>query len=173
MLEEYIKNIGFRRSKKLSENVKYIGKYFPYYKDCTDFYFKFVPNFLNFHKSIINVVNHNLRNCQIKEKVLVIFGKEFRIKLQRVNRKIKFLHKLKNNEYVELYNNKGNFKQFVKGSVYKEINDFLYTVVAKNKYQRAFIKAMKKRYKKELVPYHIYIADNYVLNHQFNIPKGV
>ncbi|MGN0030437.1 MAG: glycosyltransferase family 2 protein [Candidatus Gastranaerophilaceae bacterium] len=167
LLDEYIKNIEYRRSKNLFENIKYVGKYFPYYKDYINFYFKFVPCLLNFHKSIFNVINHRLSNGRIKEKVCVFMGYEFRLKLQRINRNIIFLHKLIPNEYLELSNTKGNFKQFVKGNVYKEINDLLSKTSPQLKNKILFKNAMKYRHKKNLIPYHIYIADNYIINKLF------
>lgn len=174
LLEEYIKNIEFRRFRNLNDNIKYLFKYFPYYKDCLNFYFKFIPKFLNIHRSIFNVVNHRLHQGRIKEKVLLLFGKEYRVGLKRIKKQneLLFLHKLQDDEFIEISNIQGNFKQFVKGSVYKEINDFLSDKSGRNKFQKSFIKAMKNRYKKKYVPYSLYLADNSVINNEFKLKKG-
>lgn len=173
LLEEYVKNIQFRRSRNFFENIKYSLKYFHYYKDCLNYYVKFLPRFLNIHKSIFNIVNYRLCKQKVKEKVIVLFGKEFRIKLERIHgNNIIFLHKLQAGEFFELSNSRGNLKQFVKGSVYKEINDFLKDKVGKNKFQKSFIKVMKQRQNKTLVPYSYYLADSYILNKEFNVKRG-
>lgn len=87
LLFEYIRNIVFRRSKNIFINIKYVIKYFAYYKDLQLFYFKFIPKFLffKFIKDIISVKNKYHCSYKIKEKVFTFCFIETRLSIKRVN----------------------------------------------------------------------------------------
>lgn len=72
-----------------------------------------------------------------------------------------FMHNLLPGEFIEMYNEQGNYKQFVKSTVYKEMQEY----VLKNNEQ--FNTGKKKKFKdyllritnKKLIPYSWYLKD--------------
>lgn len=159
LLSEYIKNVQYRRSHSFRINVNYLLKYFPYYKDCTKFYFQFCNKFLNIMQSIFSVRNKHLKNGQIKEKILNIFNFEYRLSLKRINKKIIFLHKFTDNDYIETSNERGHFKQFVRGNVYLEMLHWLNLNPQKGSEFTTFYNSLQRKINKKIIPYHIYLDD--------------
>ena len=126
LLYEYIKNIQYRRSYSFRINFRYLSKYFPYWWDCRQFYFSFIPKFLNIWQEIFSINYDEDRPKKIKRKVLRFLFFEYTLAIKRdVERKIYFLHQLKPDELQILSNEKGNIKQFVDGSVLQEMYEWV------------------------------------------------
>lgn len=163
LLKEYIKNIVYRRSQSFRINFLYLLKYFPYWWDCLNFYTKFIPKFLDLKNEIFSIKNYNSnKKKKTRTKILKICFMEYKLAIKK-KKKLKpyFMHNLLPGEFIEKYNEQGNYKQFVKNTVYKEMQEY----VLKNNEQ--FNTGKKKKFKdyllriknKKLIPYSWYLKD--------------
>ena len=170
LLSEYIKNIKYRRSKNFITNVNYLLKYLPYFKDCISFYSQFINKFLNLNilQSILGIRNNYLKNGCLKEKTLNIFNFKWRLSLKRINNKIIFLHKLSDNDYMEVSNERGHFKQFVCGDVYLEMRNWLRLNFQNESKFVLFYDSLKRKINKKIIPYHIYLNDCIIFSQYYN-----
>lgn len=167
LLSEYIKNIEFRRSRNIFINIKYLMKYFPYYKDIPSFYFIFTFKFL-FHKitnEIFSVHNKWHSSHRIKEKVLTCCFMDNRISLKRV----KGIHDLKNlpPKELSLYEKNDRFAQIVPSFLLDTIIDSMKKNKIKKykKFKRYVLLARKQKY----IYYFTFL--NFVTYYQ-NIVRG-
>lgn len=89
ILYEYSKNIQYRRSTNLFINLKYLIKYFPYFKDIPRFYYSFAPKFIYDKglKGIFSVTNRYSKERRIKEKILTFCFIDKRISVKRIDKK--------------------------------------------------------------------------------------
>lgn len=162
LLKEYIKNITYRRSQSFKINFSYLLKYFPYWWDCWNFYLLFIPKFLDLKNEILSIRNYDSnKKKKAKTKILKICFMEYKLAVKR-NKKLKplFMHNMLADEFIEVCNEQGNFKQFVKSSVYKEMQDYIlkneYLFTGKSKKIKNRILRMKN---KKLIPYSCYLDD--------------
>lgn len=156
LLFEYIKNIRYRRSHNIFVNLKYLIKYFKYWKDLPDFYQKFIPEFLKPIQSLFSVTNESINYK--KNKVLTILGKRYYLK-ETKQRTLKFAHKFKDSEIIVIQNDKGNLKQFIPGSFYSEMVKTLKYLDKFNFIPKDFLKRIDRFQYKKLIPYSAYIGD--------------
>ncbi len=158
LLSEYIKYMRYRRSHSFSINLKYISKYFKYYKDLPSFYFKFIPKFLKPLQTIFSIENE-VEHAK-KKKIITFLGKRFVVLSDMPIRELKFIHKLRDDELVMITNSNGNYKQFVKNSVYKEMYDMLNNLKQYAIFSNRFYKKIQFKYLyKKLIPYSMYLAN--------------
>ncbi len=158
LLSEYIKYIRFRRSNSFIINLKYIYKYFKYYKDIPSFYFKFIPKFLQPLKTIFTVSNKEENN--IRMKVITLLGKNYVIKRNLRSNKLQFVHNMDKDELFVITNSNGNYKQFVKNSVYKEMYEILQDLKKYKIFPSHFYKKIELRYlHKRIIPYSLYLKN--------------
>ena len=71
-----------------------------------------------------------------------------------------FMHKILSDEFLEVHNEQGNFKQFVKNSVYKEMQDYIinneHLFTGKYaKFKNHILRMKNKKY----IPYSWYLGD--------------
>ncbi len=163
LLSEYIKFINFRRSHNFFRNIILCIKYFKYWKDLPEFYFKFIPKFINPIQEIFSVKNEYIKNS--KCKILSILGKRWKVK---VKRKLRFAHNFNEKDILVIKKENGHFKQFVKGNCYLEMAEAIKTNDKYKILSKDFCKKIIKYRRKKLVPYSVYLCDCYYYQHLTN-----
>lgn len=175
LLKEYIKNITYRRSQSFRINFSYLLKYFPYWWDCWNFYLLFIPKFLDLKNEILSVRNYDSsKKKRSKTKILKICFMEYKLAIKRYrNLKVLFMHNILSDELMEVHNEQGNFKQFVKNTVYKEMEDYIieneHLFTGKSKKFKNHILRMKN---KKYIPYSWYLGDCWIMTN-FLVEKGI
>lgn len=156
LLNEYIKNIVFRRSHNFFINIIYVLKYFKYWKDLPDFYTKFMFKFLKPVETLFSILNE--KTISKKRKILTILG--FRFCLKETDKpKLFLVNKLKQSDIILIQNQKGNLKQFVKGDLYIVLAEILENISKEKSVQKAFVQKITRLKNKKLIPYSSYIFD--------------
>lgn len=165
LLSEYIKNITFRRSHNFFINLKYLVKYFKYWKDLPNFYTKFIIKYLDPVHTVFSIKNEKL--FKNKTKVLTILGCRFCLK-EYQQTKLKFPNEFNKSDILLIQNENGSLRQFVPGYLYNEINNKLNIIKQYSYVPEKFCKRVSRFQDKRLVPYSIYLLDieyyNSILN---------
>lgn len=175
LLKEYIKNITYRRSQSFRVNFSYLLKYFPYWWDCWNFYLLFIPKFLDLKNEILSIRNYDSnKRKRSKTKILKICFMEYKLAIKKyIGIKALFMHKILSDEFLEVHNEQGNFKQFVKNSVYKEMQDYIINnehlfTGRYVKFKNHILRMKNKKY----IPYSWYLGDCWEMTF-FLVKKGI